>query len=178
MLRIAIGGLLAVIALSVLVSTATAQDDGPLVLDWTTNPITWNDLPNEDSYRIFGSIRYDPQRCALTDPPAATEVIEFDEILPAGTTSFEFPRPSDPRLTLIKSVGYTLEALAADGSRIDVEGFGLTKDAFGDCTPAELAAAGTAFKPPRNPVIGTTMLGLLLFGLATLGAGLALRKVP
>lgn len=179
MVRIAIGGMVLMLTVLATFASATthAQDNGELELDQRTT--TWNDLSNEDSYRVSGHILYQEEAsCGPDRLSLGSERIEFDEILPANTTFFGFPEPSDPRLTWAKDGVYTLEAFAADGSRIDIEGFAWIADQF--CTPediaAELAAAGTGYSPPDSRVLMYAMAALLTFGVASLVAGAAARR--
>lgn len=183
MFRFAIGGVLAALfAIAISEGTvANAQEVGTIEIDWTHQRVGWVDLPGEASYRIAGGIGYlEPPSCAPTRNPPQ-ESVEFDQALPANTTSFTFPGPGNSLLTWAKSGHFTLEALAADGSRLAINGAAWEADQFcseEDELAAELAAAGTGFNPPQSPVAGAAMLGLLVFGLATVGAGVALRKVP
>ncbi len=183
MLRFAIGGILA--ALFAIVGSGAvathAQETHTIEIDWTHQRVDWVDFPGEASYRIAGGIGYlEPPSCAPgRNPPQ--ESVAFDQTLPANTTSFTFPRPSNSLLTWAKGGHFTLEALAADGSLLAMNGAAWEADQFcseEDKLAAELAAAGTGFEPSPSAALGTAMLGLLLFSLATVGAGLALRKVP
>lgn len=162
-------------------TVANAQEVGTIEIDWTHQRVDWIDLPGEASHRITGGIGYlEPPSCAPTRNPPQ-ESVEFDQTLPANTTSFTFPGPGNSLLTWAKSGHFTFEALAADGSRLAMNGVAWEADQFcseEDERAAELAAAGTGYAPPRSPAVGLAVLGLLVLGIAVMGAGLALRKVP
>ena len=178
MIRFAIGGIVFILAVlaSFESATAYAQENGKLELDASTSTATWNDLPDENAYRVRGHVLYQQApSCSPNRPSVGSERIEFDETLPANTTSFSLPLPSDSRLTWAKDGNYTLEGLAADGSRIDVEGFGWTANGL-FCTPEEIAAAGTSYAPPGSRLVNLIIFGLSVFGVISVITTAALRR--
>ncbi len=174
--KLAGGALITILAITIASpAVASAQEVGTIEFESTTEGAEWTDVAGEDSYRIFGNVVYlGPPSCGPDRFSLGSERIEFDETLPPDTTSFTFPGPTDQRLTWAKDGMVTLEALAADGSRIALNGSGWQADKF--CTPEEIAAAGTGYAPPGNRVFIFALVGLLAFGVASLAAAAAFRR--
>lgn len=175
MLRFTVGGILGAIVALIIGATAVAQQPESIELDWTLEGVDWVDNPDEHSYRIVGHVTYlEKFDCGLIRP--LQESVQFDEILPADTMSYGFPTPNDPRLTWAKGGQFTLEALAADGTVIAMNGGAWTADGF--CTPEEIAAAGTGFDgQPGRDMLPLVTLGLLAFGVLAVSASLKARGV-
>jgi hypothetical protein len=91
-----------------------------------TIAVNWEDAAGESSYRVSGLVHYMLDRCEQDRTPAARAgPIEFDDVLPANTTWFALPAPSDHRQYFIKEYDVRVEAISNTGRVLREDGQGL-----------------------------------------------------
>src|SRR5438128_7468127 len=117
------------------VSLAPAEKAGPLKMKFGSGTVCWTDVESEASYKVEGSVHYVSGGCDGHIDAPGSEEIPFSVILAANSTSFNLPRPQDPRLTFANAVTVSIRALDASGATLLTDGTGvLQRDNF--CQPS------------------------------------------
>jgi hypothetical protein len=159
-----------------LTSSAIAGDkdgEGPMGLTRDAGLLTWDDQDGEAGYHVYGSVDYwTPDPCASFGNPDI-ERIEFDEELPADTTSYQLPAATDSRLSVLKGLTFRVDAVDSSGAMINSDASGFSSDAF--CTPEEIAAAGSG-PSPASDALSLATATLAAFGAIAVGGGLLMRR--
>jgi hypothetical protein len=147
---------------------------GKLGLNNVNGVISWQAHEGAASYRVYGNVSYWPApSCAPDRPQPTIEHVDFNEDLPAGTTSYTLPVAVDPQLTFRKDLTFMIDVRSADGAVIARDATAFTADPF--CTPEEIAAAGSG---PGAAGGGTRSIALALasFGALAFAGGAMLRR--
>jgi hypothetical protein len=141
--------------------------------------VTWNDLTGEAAYRVSGTATYWPEVCDVGgpgEPGFVSEEVDFDQQLPADTTTYQWRSPQNQSLTFVKGVQITIDALGQDGAVLATDGVATTAEAAA-CGETGLPLAGRSqlVQPNRHYLLATMSFLWIGGTLLVLGAR-ALRK--